>query len=116
MKLALLVAEILAVHEARIMWIGWNEFDVLLGDVHSLKAKRSIVRPIVAEIRKRFLVAVAEVDDAALYRRTRLGVSMVSGERQHIEETLTRVEDMVARRPEIELLASKMRIVQSSDF
>ncbi|MDT5086774.1 MAG: uncharacterized protein QOJ61_3817, partial [Mycobacterium sp.] len=28
------------------MWIGWLEFDLLLGDVHSLKQKRSVVRPI----------------------------------------------------------------------
>lgn len=27
------------------MWIGWLEFDLLLGDVRSLKQKRSIVRP-----------------------------------------------------------------------
>lgn len=98
------------------MWIGWNEFDILLGDVRSLKAKRSVVRPLVAEIRKRFLISVAEVEDASLYRRTRLGVSMVSGDRSQIEETLNKVEEMVSRRPEVELLASKMRLVQSSDF
>lgn len=98
------------------MWIGWNEFDILLGDVHSLKTKRSVVRPIVAEVRKRFQISVAEVDDASLYRRTRLGVSVVSGDRSYIEETLNKVESMVASRPEIELLASKMRIVQSTDF
>ncbi|MDT5143002.1 MAG: uncharacterized protein QOI79_2356, partial [Mycobacterium sp.] len=34
------------------MWIGWLEFDLLLGDVHSLKQKRSVVRPIVAELRR----------------------------------------------------------------
>ncbi|GAA4111581.1 DUF503 domain-containing protein [Enteractinococcus coprophilus] len=104
------------VRKAIRMWIGWNEFDILLGDVRSLKAKRSIVRPIVAEIRKRFLISVAEVEDASLYRRTRLGVSMVSGDRSHIEETLNKVEEMLSRRPEVELLASKMRLVQSSDF
>ncbi|HJF15597.1 MAG TPA: DUF503 domain-containing protein [Enteractinococcus helveticum] len=98
------------------MWIGWSEFDILLGDVRSLKAKRSVVRPLVAEVRKRFLISVAEVGDAALYRRTRLGVSMVSGDRSQIEETLTRVEEMLSRRPEIELLSSKVRFVQSSDF
>lgn len=102
--------------EARAMWIGWNEFDILLGDVHSLKTKRSVVRPIVAEIRKRFQISVAEVDDAQLYRRTRLGVCMVSGEKAYVEETLNRVEETVARRPEVELLASKMRLVQSNDF
>lgn len=104
------------IREGGNMWIGWNEFDILLGDVQSLKAKRSVVRPIVAEIRKRFQISVAEVEDASLYRRTRLGVSMVSGDRGHVEETLRRVEESVARRPEIELLASKMRLVQSTDF
>ena len=98
------------------MWIGWNEFDILLGDVHSLKSKRSIVRPIVADIRKRFQISVAEVEDAQLYQRARLGVSMVSADKTHIEETLYRVEEFVARRPEIELLSSKMRLVQSTDF
>ena len=78
------------VRQAISMWIGWSEFDILLGDVRSLKAKRSVVRPLVAEVRKRFLISVAEVGDAALYRRTRLGVSMVSGDRSQIEETLTR--------------------------
>lgn len=98
------------------MWIGWNEFDILLGDVHSLKTKRSVVRPIIADIRKRFQIAVAEVEDAQLHRRTRLGVSVVSGDRSYTQETLSRIEEMVAARPEIDLLSSKMRIVHSTDF
>lgn len=98
------------------MWIGWNEFDILLGDVHSLKSKRSVVRPIIADIRKHFQISVAEVEDAHLHRRARLGVSVVSGDRPHIEETLNKVERFVSNRPEIELLSSKLRIVQSTDF
>ena len=34
------------------MWIGWIEFDLLLGDVHSLKEKRAVLRPILAELRR----------------------------------------------------------------
>lgn len=98
------------------MWIGWNEFDILLGDVHSLKGKRSLVRPIIADIRKQFQISVAEVDDAFLRRRARLGVSTVSGDRFYLEETLNKVEGFVANRHEIELLSSKLRIVQSTDF
>jgi|SRR5699024_9287201 len=98
------------------MWIGWNEFDILLGAVHSLKEKRSVVRPIIADIRKRFQISVAEVEDVQLYRRARLGIAVVSGDRSYVEETLNKVEEMVSRRPEIELLASKLRIVHSSDF
>ena len=42
------------------MWIGWLEFDLLLGDVHSLKEKRSVIRPLVAELTRRFAVSAAE--------------------------------------------------------
>jgi uncharacterized protein YlxP (DUF503 family) len=35
------------------MYVGALELDVLLGDVHSLKQKRSVVRPVLAELRRR---------------------------------------------------------------
>ena len=31
-----------------VMWVGALQFDLLLGDVHSLKEKRSLVRPLIA--------------------------------------------------------------------
>src|SRR5699024_4316845 len=98
------------------MWIGWNEFDILLGDVHSLKAKRSVVRPIIADIRRHYHVFAVELDDAQLHRRTVIGISLLRSDRSHVEETRTKIEEFVARRPEIDLLSSKMRIIQSSDF
>src|SRR4051812_50227667 len=55
------------------MFVGTMELDLLLGDVHSLKEKRSIVRPIVAELRRRFDVAVAETGHPDLHRRGRNG-------------------------------------------
>ena len=55
------------------MWIGWLELDLLLGDVHSLKEKRSVVRPIVAELQRRLAVSAAEVGDQDLHRRATVG-------------------------------------------
>ena len=52
-----------------IMWIGWMELDLLLGDVHSLKEKRSFVRPLISELRRKFELSVAEVDYLDLHRR-----------------------------------------------
>ncbi|HET8616529.1 MAG TPA: DUF503 domain-containing protein [Actinomycetales bacterium] len=96
------------------MWTGTLELDLLLGDVHSLKGKRSVVRPLVAEIRRRLDVAVAEVDHLDLHRRTMVGVAAVSGDRGHVVELLDAVEDLVAGRPEIELLSAR-RTLRSSD-
>ncbi|AZG44679.1 DUF503 domain-containing protein [Gordonia insulae] len=97
------------------MWIGFAELDYLLGDVHSLKQKRSIVRPMVAEIRRRFAVSVAEVDHLDAHRRTVIGVSLVAADRSHVIEVLDAVERFAAGRPEIELLSVRRRAIVSTD-
>ena len=97
------------------MWIGWIEFDVLLGDVQSLKEKRSAVRPIIAEVRKRFQVSVAEVGHLDLHRRAAIGVSAVAADAAHLTDVLDTVERMVADRPEIDLLSARRGIRRSDD-
>jgi uncharacterized protein len=96
------------------MWTGTLELDVLLGDVHSLKDKRSLVRPLVAEIRRRHDVAVAEVDHLDLHRRAGIGVAAVSADHGHVVELLDAVEQLVAGRPEVDLLSAR-RTLRSSD-
>jgi uncharacterized protein YlxP (DUF503 family) len=87
------------------MWVGALEFDLLLGDVHSLKEKRSLVRPLIADLRRRFDLSVAEVDHLELHRRAGVGVAAVSPDRAHLVDVLDAVERLVAFRPEIELLS-----------
>lgn len=98
------------------MWIGFAEFDYLLGDVHSLKHKRSVVRPVVAEVRRRFAVSTAEVGHLDVHRRTLIGVGVVAADRTHVIEVLDNVERFAGGRPEMELLSVRRRIVSSSDF
>lgn len=98
------------------MWIGSLEFDILLGAVHSLKGKRSVVRPLLAEVRRRFDVSVAEVDHRELHRRSLIGVVMVSGDAGHVTEILDAVERFVAARPEFELLSARRRLVATDDL
>jgi uncharacterized protein YlxP (DUF503 family) len=97
------------------VWIGWLEFDLLLGDVHSLKGKRAVVRPLVAELRRRFTVAAAEVGDLDLHRRAGVGVSVVAVDSRHVTEVLDEVERFVAARPETELLAARRGLASSDD-
>lgn len=97
------------------MWIGWIELDLLLGDVHSLKGKRSIVRPLVSDVQRKYSVSAAEVDAQDLYRRTVLGAGLVAASRAHTVEVLDAVEQLVAYRPELELLSARRRIISSDD-
>ncbi|OBI08895.1 hypothetical protein A5714_20670 [Mycobacterium sp. E2462] len=98
------------------MWIGWLEFDLLLGDVHSLKQKRSVVRPVVAELRRKFSVAAAETGSRELYRRAGIGVATVSGDRGHAVEVLDAAERLVAAHPEFELLSVRRSLLRSDDL
>ena len=96
------------------MWVGALQFDLLVGDVHSLKEKRSLVRPLIAEVRKRFELSVAEVDHLDLHRRAGIGVAAVSPDRAHLVDVLDAVEQLVSNRPEIELLSVR-RILRSAN-
>lgn len=97
------------------MYVGALELDVLLGDVHSLKEKRGVVRPIVVELRRRFEVAAAEAGDQDLHRRALVGVACVAADHAHVVDVLDRCERLVASRPEIELLSARTRIMGPED-
>ncbi|WP_330332933.1 DUF503 domain-containing protein [Streptomyces sp. NBC_00536] len=97
------------------MYVGTLSFDLLLGDVHSLKEKRSVVRPIVAELQRKFSVSAAEVGDQDLHRRAEIGVALVTGDTSYLSDVLDRCERLVAARPEVELLSVRRRIHGDDD-
>lgn len=97
------------------MWIGWLEFDLLLGDVHSLKQKRSVIRPLIAELHRRFAVSAAETGSTDLHRRAGVGIAMVSADRSHVVEVLDAAERLVAARPELALLSVRRDLRRSTD-
>ena len=97
------------------MYVGVLSLDLLFGDVHSLKEKRSLVRPIVADLRKRFDVAAAEAGHLDLHRRSLLGVAVVAPDKGHCVEVLDACERLVASRPEVELLSARQQFVSEED-
>ena len=97
------------------MWIGWIEFDILLGETYSLKQKRSVMRPLVNELRRRFEVSAAETGSQDLLRRAQVGIAMVTGERGHLVEVLDAAERLVAAHPELELLSARRRMASGDD-
>lgn len=98
------------------MWMGIIEFDLLLGDVRSLKGKRSVIRPILAELRRKFEVSAAETGEPDLHRRAGIAVGLVTADSAHAVEVLDAVERLVAGRPEIELLSARRRLFSSEDW
>ncbi len=97
------------------MFTGTLCVDLRLGDVRSLKQKRSIVRPIVAEVQRRFSVSVAETGHHDLYRRAEIGVAVVSGDGVRCRDLLDTVERMIVGRPEVEVLSVRRQLFSTED-
>jgi uncharacterized protein YlxP (DUF503 family) len=97
------------------MWVGVLSLDVLLGDVHSLKEKRALVRPVVAELKRRFEVSVAEAGHHDLHRRALIGVAVVGSTAQYCRDVMDGCERTVADRPELELLSARQQLITQED-
>jgi uncharacterized protein YlxP (DUF503 family) len=97
------------------MFTGTLALDLLLGDVHSLKEKRSVVRPLVAELRRRYAVSAAEAGHLDLHRRALVGIAVVAADRAHCAEVLDSCERLVAAHPEVEVLSARQQFVSGED-
>ncbi len=98
------------------MYVGTLALDVLLGDVRSLKQKRSVVRPLISDLRRGFPgAAVAETGHLDAHRRTEIGVAVVASTAGHCTDVLTACERLVAARPEVELLSARQRLRHEED-
>ncbi|MBT3350598.1 MAG: DUF503 domain-containing protein [Nitrospinaceae bacterium] len=82
--------------------VGLLSVDLHIPESRSLKAKRKVVQSIIAKLRQRFNVAVAEVEFQDKWQRCKLGVSAVSNSGSHVDEqlrsALDSIEDMVMGR------------------
>lgn len=65
-----------------------------------LKEKRRVVKSLVERTRRKFNVAIAEVDSQDSHERITLGVAVVAGETRHADRVLAAVVRWLAANPE----------------
>lgn len=75
-----------------------------LGECRSLKAKRAVLKPIIETSKRRYGVAVAEVEYADTWQRSALGVVGVSNSAHHVTEVIDEVERFVWSTPGIQVI------------
>ena len=98
------------------MFVGALTLDEMLGDERSLKQKRSAVRPLIAEVIRRFPGAsVAETGHLDLHRRAEIGVAVAASTAGRAVEVLEACERFVAGRPDIELLSARQRLFSEEE-
>lgn len=58
---------------------------------HSLKEKRSSVRPVIKRVQSRFNVSIAEIDHLESWQNAGIGIASVSNSARHAEEMVRNV-------------------------
>jgi uncharacterized protein YlxP (DUF503 family) len=90
-----------------VMHVACLTLELHLPDVHSLKEKRAVLRPILEGTRRRFAVAVAEVDHQDRWQRATVGLAAVSGSPGHAQNVLDAAERFVWSFPSVDVTASQ---------
>jgi uncharacterized protein len=94
------------------MNVGVATIRVRLPENSSLKGKRSVIKSVVDQVRNRFNVAVAEVDDLDAWQIATLGVSCVSNDTQHTNEVLSKVVGFIGNgRFDLEMLDYEIELL-----
>jgi uncharacterized protein len=83
------------------------DFDLHLPDCRSLKAKRSVLRPITEGLRARYRVAVAEVGEQDRWQRARIGVAAVGATAGHVQDVMDEVERFVWAQGGVDVLSAE---------
>ncbi len=96
------------------MTVGVCRVTLRLPENGSLKGKRQVVRSVMARLRNKFNVAVAEVGDNDRWQIATIGVSCVSNDGRHAEEMLNRVVSFIQdTRLDAELLDSEIEVTRA---
>jgi hypothetical protein len=90
-----------------VMHVACLTLELHFPDVHSLKEKRAVLRPILEGVRRRFAVAVAEVDHQDRWQRATVGMAAVSGSAGHAQDVLDAAERFVWSFPEVNVTESQ---------
>lgn len=77
-------------------------------DARSLKDKRRVIKPLIADLKRAFEVSVAEVDHQDLWQRATIGVALVSGQAGQLNRTAHSLKRWLDARPDVELLGTSM--------
>jgi hypothetical protein len=87
------------------MNIGVCKIDLRIPENETLKGKRMVVQSIIARVRDKFHVSVAEVENGDMWQIATIGVCCVSNDNRHTNEMISRIVDFIeTTRLDVEVL------------
>lgn len=93
------------------MIIGTAFLNVRIVGVQSLKEKRSILLSVLKRTRNKFNVSAAEVGAQDLWQKAEIGIAVVSGSSNHVEQQLRKIVSFIESEPRFEIISLNMEIL-----
>ena len=93
------------------MSVGICRLKIHIPGSRSLKDKRSVVKSLIARLRKQFNLSVAEVDDHDLWQMATIGMACVSQHNNRVDEIISAAISLIERDfPTIEIVEKEKEI------
>jgi len=77
------------------MVVGVCQLRMIINGVSSLKEKRGVAKKIIARVKNKFSVSIAEVEDNDLWQSLVIGFCMVGNDRRYINSCLDKILDFI---------------------
>lgn len=90
------------------MIVLYAEVECFMYDTHSLKDKRSVIKKLMAKIRRDFNVSIAEADFQDLWQRTKFAIVTVANEKKQAEKVMDQVLKVIDFEHELERTITKI--------
>jgi uncharacterized protein YlxP (DUF503 family) len=95
------------------MMVAVARVTLRLPENSSLKGKRQVIKSLMARVRNRYNVSIAEVDNQDSWQLASLGISCVSNSNSHASEMLTKVGGYIrASRLDAEVIDWDLEVLQ----
>ena len=97
------------------MFIGACTIELNLPGIASLKAKRSVLKSLIARLHKEFNVSAAEVDFHDVWQATTLGVVTITTSAVHAQNLLNNLVTWIeTHRPDLEVVDHYVELIAFS--
>lgn len=94
------------------MHVGIIKIYLRLAGNNSLKGKRQAIRPIIAGLRKRYNVSVAEVADQDRWQSAVIGISLVTSDKRMADEVISSIQNYLnSGRFNAEVIENQVEII-----
>ena len=92
------------------MYVGNLLVDIFLPSANSLKTKRKVIQSLIAQLKNRYNISVAEVDNQDLWQKSSLGISCINSDYRNLQSILGKIINHIHTKNDIEVISEKNEI------